>query len=44
MFRWLQVALPLTFLTLVLGWLGYKWQERRQKDKLALYALELKSV
>ena len=44
MFRWLQVAVPLTFLTLVLGWLGYKWQERRQKDKLALYALELKAV
>lgn len=43
MFRWLQVALPLTAITLALGWLGYKWAERRQHDELPLYKIELET-
>jgi hypothetical protein len=43
MFRWLQVALPLTAITLLLGWLGYKWTERRQREKLPLYTIELET-
>jgi hypothetical protein len=43
MFRWLQVALPLTAATLVLGWLGYKWAERRQRERLPFYTIELKT-
>lgn len=43
MYRWLQVTLPLTALTLLLGWLGYKWAERRQREKLPFYRIELTS-
>jgi hypothetical protein len=41
MYRWLQVALPLTAVTLVLAWLGYKWAERRQHEKLPFYTIEV---
>jgi hypothetical protein len=43
MHRWLQVALPLTAVTLVLGWLGYRWAERKQHKKLPFYKIELNS-
>ena len=43
MYRWLQVALPLTAVTLVLGWLGYRWAERKQHKKLHFYKIEVNS-
>ena len=31
MFRWLQVTLPLTFLTLLIAWIASKWAERKRE-------------
>ena len=31
MLRWLQVTLPLTFLTLLIAWTANKWAERRRE-------------
>lgn len=30
MYRWVEVALPLTLLTIIIAYIGYKWEKRRQ--------------
>jgi hypothetical protein len=32
--RWLEVTFPLTFLTLVLGYCGYRYEKGRQRNEI----------
>lgn len=42
--RWLEVTISLTFMTLVIGYVVYRWSKKKSEKHLSLPMFELRAV